>query len=73
MVWSLAGFASGAASKPENVEAVANALGLAEGAGRVRGGDARRTRSSSRSKMKPRFPPRRSLTVLVPASSRPHL
>ena len=28
---SLAGFASEAASKPENVEAVANALGLAEG------------------------------------------
>ena len=30
-VLSLAGFASEAASKPENVEAVANALGLAEG------------------------------------------
>ena len=30
-VLSLAGFASEAASKPENVEAVADALGLAEG------------------------------------------
>ena len=71
-VLSLAGFASEAASKPENVEAVASALGLAEGQvayAAATPGDTLVVEVEDENAP----PPRRSLMVPGLASSRQHL